>query len=68
MADMGIRVHIIGLKRSQRSIRDGSTSQNILHELYKLCAKFHAVIKKCTIHSFSLSMLLYHREQAAAAV
>ena len=51
MANMGIRVHIIGRKRSQRS-RDGSTSQNTFHELYKLCAKFHAFIKKCTIFGY----------------
>ena len=41
MADMGIHVHIIGC--------DSST----FHELYKLCAKFHAFIKKCTIFDYA---------------
>ena len=27
---------------------------------YKVCAKFYAFIKKCTIQSFSMSMLLYY--------
>ena len=35
---------------------NGSTSQNILHELYKLCAKFHVLSKSAQF----LATLLYY--------
>ena len=39
-------------KVTRGQIHDGSVSQNELHMVYKVCAKFHAFIKKYTIQSF----------------
>jgi len=44
-------------KVTKSQISNGSISQNRFHEVYKLCVKFHAFIKKCTI--FGYAALLY---------
>ena len=40
-------------------ICDGPISQNTFHKVYKLCSKFHAFIKKCTIFCYAAPLSRY---------
>ena len=47
-------------KVTKGQIHDGSISQNNFHDVYKICAKFHAFIIKRTIDSyFEYAAILY---------
>ena len=48
-------------------IHDDSISQNEFHMVYNVCTKIHAFIKKCTIQSLSLNLLLYYNYHLAAS-
>ena len=52
----GFMYTLLAYKGHKGQIRDGPISQNTFHELYKLCIKFHAFIKKCTIFCYAASL------------